>query len=119
MRFSTPLRLAILAVAVSGLSFAEEVNGILMTTMCAAGASKGGQDAAMKHERTCNLKPNCAKTGFGVVTSDNKFIGFDDAGNDIARKALEASTKKDDMKVVVTGEMDGGKLKVASLKLLD
>ena len=88
-----------------------------MTKMCSRAAVKGGQEVAAKHERTCNLKENCAKTGFGVFTADGKFIAFDDAGNSVARKALEASTRKDDMKVTVTGEIQGDSMKVADLKL--
>ena len=106
-------------VVCSGTAFAEQISGTLMTTMCAAGATKGGPDAVAKHERTCNLKPNCAKTGFGVVTADNKFLSFDESGNTQALKALQESTKKDDMKVVVEGDVHDGKITVSSLKLLE
>lgn len=106
-----------LVAGMAGAASAEELHGILMTTMCAAKAVKEGGDAAAKHERTCNLKENCAKTGFGVLTSDNKFYSFDTAGGEKARAALEESTKKDDMQVTVTGEVEGENIKVASLKL--
>jgi|SRR5579883_1655315 len=107
----------LLAGAMQAAAFADQLNGTLMTTMCAAQAAKGGPEAVAKHERTCNLKPNCAKTGFGVLTSDNKFYRFDEAGEAKALKALQESTKQDDMKVVVTGEIQGSKIVVSSLKL--
>lgn len=119
MTLSKVLRSAVFFGTLAGTAFAGEIDGILMTTMCAAKASKGGPDAAAKHERTCNLKPNCAKTGFGVLTSENKFFQFDEDGNAKALKALEESTKKDDMKVVVTGEIQGSKIIVSTLKLVD
>ena len=100
-------------------AFAEEVNGILMTSMCAAKAAKGGSEAASKQERTCNLKPDCAKTGFGVLTSESKFIQFDEGGNEKALKALQESTRKDDMQVMVTGKIQGDKIVVSTLKLAD
>lgn len=116
---SKVLRSAVLLGLMTGAAFAEQVNGILMTTMCAAKASKGGPDAASKHERTCNLKPDCAKTGFGVLTSENNFLPFDEAGNEKALKALRESTKKDDMQVTVTGKIEGSKIVVSTLKLAD
>lgn len=103
----------------AGAVSAAQVQGILITRMCAMKAAKGGPDAAAKHERTCNLKENCAKTGFGVLTSDNKFLSFDDAGNAKALQALQESTKKDDMQVTITGEVQGDTIKVATLKLAE
>ena len=117
--WATLLRCAVLVGVLAGSAFAEQVDGILMTTMCAAKASKGGPDAAAKHERTCNLKPDCSKTGFGVLTSENKFFQFDAAGNEKALKALQESTRKDDMQVVVTGKIEGSKIVVSTLKLAD
>ncbi len=117
MNWTHLLRSAALIGALAGTAFAEQIDGILMTTMCAAKAVKEGGDAAVKHERTCNLKPNCAKTGFGVLTPDNRFFQFDQAGNEKALKALQESAKKDDMKVVVTGDVQGNKIAVSNLKL--
>ncbi|HLH39961.1 MAG TPA: hypothetical protein VKX39_12495 [Bryobacteraceae bacterium] len=117
MNWTHILRAAALTGILAGTALAEQVDGILITTMCAAKAVKEGGDAAAKHERTCNLKPNCAKTGFGVLTPDNRFFQFDEAGNAKALKALQESAKKDDMKVVVTGDVQGDKIAVSSLKL--
>ena len=118
-KLSVILRYAVLLGSLAGASFAEEVNGFLMTTMCAAKTTEGGPEAASKHERTCNLKPDCAKTGFGVLTSQSKFLQFDEGGNEKAIKALQESTKKDDMQVVVTGKIQGDKIVVSTLKLVD
>lgn len=116
---SRVLRCAVLLGLLTVVAFAEQVNGILMTTMCAAKAAAGAPDAASKHERTCNLRPGCAKTGFGVLTSEKKFFRFDEAGNEKALKALQESTKKDDMQVTVTGKVDGDKIVVSTLKLAE
>ena len=70
------------AAVVSGLAgaaSAAEVSGILMDKLCSATALKGGQDAAVKHARTCNLTPNCSKSGWGVYTADGKYIALDAA----------------------------------------
>src|SRR5215471_12709617 len=96
---------------------AAQIQGVLMDKMCSMKAVKGGQSAATAHDRECALMPPCQKSGFGVFTSDNRFLTFDEAGNAQALKALQASNKKDDLKVTITGDIQGDTIKVASLKL--
>ena len=103
----------------AGAASAAEVSGILMDKLCSATALKGGQDVAVKHARTCNLTPNCSKSGWGVYTADGKYIALDSAGNAMALKALQSSTKKDDMKVTVTGDVQGDTINVTDLKLAE
>ena len=61
--------------------------------------------------------PPCQKSGYGVFTADNRSLTFDDAGNGKALAALQASRKKDNLKVKVTGDVQGDTIKVANLKL--
>jgi hypothetical protein len=101
----------------AGMASAADVQGILMDKMCSAKAVKGGQAAAIAHDRDCALMPPCQQSGYGVFTADNKYLTFDDAGNTKAIAALKKSKKKDDLKVTVTGDVNGDTIKVASLKL--
>ena len=93
------------------------LNGVLMDKMCSMKAAKEGQQAVAVHTRECALMPPCEKSGYGVVTTDNKFLAFDDAGNAKALAALKASKKKDNLRVQVTGDVQGDSIKVANLKL--
>jgi hypothetical protein len=68
------------------------------------------------HTRDCALA--CAKSGFGIVTKDQQFLKFDDAGNAKITSALKASTKKDHLRVNVKGDVEGDTLKVSSVQLL-
>ena len=68
------------------------------------------------HTRACALK--CQQSGFGVITSDKKFLKFDAKGNAEVIAALKASDKKDHLRADVTGEVEGDTLKVSSVKLL-
>lgn len=68
------------------------------------------------HTRDCALM--CAKSGFGVITSDNQYLKFDDAGNKEIIKELKASSKKDHLRVDVKGDVEGDMIKVQSVKLL-
>lgn len=68
------------------------------------------------HTRACAL--GCAASGYGVLTKDHQFLKFDAAGNAKILKALKASHEKDHLRVDVTGDVQGGTLKVTSIKLL-
>jgi len=68
------------------------------------------------HTRDCALQ--CASSGFGIVTSNQKFLKFDAAGNQKVLSELKASSKKDHLRVNVTGEVQGDTLKVSSVTLL-
>jgi hypothetical protein len=101
----------------AGALSAADIEGTLMDKMCSMKAAKEGQKAATMHTRECAMMPDCEKSGYGVFTTDNKFLAFDAAGNEQALKALKTSKKKDNLKVTVIGDVEGDTVKVASLKL--
>lgn len=68
------------------------------------------------HTRECALK--CAASGYGIITKDQKFLKFDADGNAKITEALKASSKKDHLRVDVSGDVENDTLKVASIKLL-
>lgn len=69
-----------------------------------------------EHTRDCALA--CAKSGFGIVTKDQHFLKFDAAGNTKILDELKTSSKKDHLRVNVTGDVQGDTLKVSSVSLL-
>ena len=99
----------IAAVAAAGLAFggasvlAEEhegVEGILIDAKC--GKDKN-EEAAAKHPASCALK--CADSGLGV-TKGEKWIKFDEKGQELAKKYLEEhKDDKDATKVHVAGKV--------------
>ena len=68
------------------------------------------------HTRECALK--CADSGFGIVTSNQKFLKFDAKGNEKIEAELKASSKKDHLRVNVTGKVEGDTIDVATVTLL-
>jgi hypothetical protein len=78
--------------------------------------SKKGAATADSHTRDCALM--CKDSGFGIVTADKKFLKFDADGNAKMLKQLEASDKKDHLRVNVSGDVQGDTIKVTSVKLL-
>lgn len=119
---------AALSAGFAAVASAAQVQGILIDQMCSSKAEvrivsgprlEGGMIVAEAHTRQCALMPECEKSGYGVFTYDQKFLKFDPAGNRKALAALRASKKEDDLKVEVTGEIQGDMIKVASLKLVE
>ena len=92
----------------AGLAVAETWSGTLVDVMCK------GRDLA-NHTKQCALK--CAKSGFGLVLSDSKFVKFDEAGNSKAVAALKATDKEKDLKAKVTGKMEGDLIQVESIDI--
>jgi hypothetical protein len=92
----------------SGLLSAATWTGTLMDSNCK------GKDPAT-HTKQCAM--SCAKSGFGLVGSDGKFIKFDEAGNAKALAALKATNKASDLKATVTGELKDGVIRVESVEI--
>jgi hypothetical protein len=104
-------RLAIFTAAAGLLSvaaFAETWNGTLVDVMCKDKDIAG-------HTKKCAV--GCAKSGFGLVTSDGKFVKFDEAGNAKALAALKATDKEKDLKAKVEGTLDGDIVQVSSISI--
>jgi hypothetical protein len=54
----------------------------------------------------------------GNAFKDQEFLKFDAAGNAKIAEELKASSKKDHLRVNVSGEVEGDTLKVSSVELL-
>jgi hypothetical protein len=87
---------------------AETYTGTVVDVMCK------GKDLA-GHTRECAL--GCAKSGYGLVTSDGKFVKFDEAGNAKTLAALKASKKDKDLKAKVDGKMEGDIIEVQTIEI--
>ena len=99
--------------AVPALAAAESYENVAVVDVSCSKRAAADPDS---HTRECALK--CASSGFGIVTSDQKFLKFDAAGNAKITEALKASSEKDHLRVNVEGDVQGDTLKVKSIKLL-
>lgn len=103
-----------LAVLMAAPAFGAEQtwkNVALVDNNCAAKV-KASPDS---HTKDCALK--CSDSGYAVVTEDGTVLKLDKKGNDEAIAAIKASSKPDHLRVTVVGDVDGGVLKVKSLKM--
>lgn len=111
-KFSLYMVLAAL-LAVPGVCLAATFNDVPVVDVNCSKKAAANPDA---HTRDCALQ--CAPSGFGIVTNDQKFLKFDQAGNQKVLAELKASNKKDHLRVNVTGEVQGDTLKVSSVTLM-
>ena len=93
---------------VSICAFGETLNGTLVDVMCR------GKDLS-SHTTKCAV--SCAKSGYGLVLPDGKFVKFDEGGNAKALAALKSTDKEKELKAKVSGALDGDVVKVSSLEL--
>jgi hypothetical protein len=89
-------------------AFAETWTGTLVDVMCK------GKDLS-SHPAKCAV--SCAKSGYGLVLSDGKFVKFDEGGNAKALAALKSTDKEKDLKAKVSGSLDGDMVRVSSIDL--
>lgn len=98
--------------ALPALAGAETWTNAAMVDVSCSAKAKANPDA---HTRSCALA--CAKSGYGILTSDGTFLKFDQKGNDEALAALKKTNKKDHLRVTVNGELSGDTIHVQSVKL--
>jgi hypothetical protein len=91
----------------AALAFGESFSGTVVDVMCR------GKDLA-SHTRECAVA--CAKSGFGLVTADGKFLKFNESGNARTLAALKKLAKENDLKAKVTGTVEGDVLKVEGIE---
>jgi hypothetical protein len=59
--------------------------------------------------------PNCAGSGFAVLSSEGKFYKLDDAGNKSAEELLRNTETKMGVMVAIEGTIEGDTLHVTKL----
>ncbi len=99
-------RALLLSLTLTAAAAAETFSGTVVDVMCR------GKDLA-GHTRECAV--TCAKSGYGLVTAEGKFLKFDESGNARTLAALKKLSKEKDLKAKATGTLDGDVLKVESI----
>lgn len=104
------------ALAVSAFAADTTVKGYLVDMSCArSDGQKPGFGA--KHSKDCLQMEDCAGSGYGVLTDDKKVIMFDAASNEKARKFIADMQKAKDIRVNVTGALNGSTMTVTKIEL--
>jgi hypothetical protein len=94
------------------------MKAMLVDISCATERANDLDTLRVKHTRKCLQMPECEKSGFGVLTSDNKVLRFDAAGNEQAKALIAATQQEKDLQVKVSGRLEGDVLTVKKLALV-
>ena len=104
------------AAALSSFAADTKVQGYLVDMAC--GREEGSRpDFGIKHSKMCLQMPECVQSGYGILTADKKIIAFDAAGNEQAKKFIADLKKSNDVKVTVTGSINGSSMTVSKIEL--
>lgn len=101
------MKRAVCLLALAAAAYAESFSGTVVDVMCR------GKDLA-SHTRECAV--NCAKSGYGLVTAEGKFLKFNEAGNARTLSALKKLDREKDLKAKVTGTLNGDVLNVEAIE---
>lgn len=116
MRISFKLMLATLLA--SCLLCAADLQGVIADWNCTRNMVRNGRATVLKQNRNCSLVKNYNRAAYGLITIDKKFYRLDDNGARLARELLANTPDKDNLKVIVSGDIDGDIIKVSNMSEL-
>ncbi len=108
----------VLCLALSSLSPAAEIQGVLADWKCTKKMVRDGRAQVLKQDSSCSLVPNSARKEYGLITDGKKFYHFDKEGNRRAKMLLNDSHDKDNLRVMTEGDLKGNLIKVKTMTIL-
>ena len=105
--------IAACAMLLPAFAAAEDWSNVAIVDTQCSSKVKANPDV---HTKDCALM--CAKSGFGIVDQKGNFLRFDAKGNEEATKLIKDSSKKDHLRVNVSGTRDGSTIHVQSVSML-
>ena len=108
----------VLALVFSCLAQAAEIQGVVADWNCVKGMVRNGRAKTLQHDHGCSLVKNYKREGYGVITDEKKFYRLDGRGNQQVIELLGNSPNKDNLKVLVRGDLDGNTIKVSNISIL-
>jgi hypothetical protein len=113
-----PKRFAWLALLLAWPLSGADLQGVIVDWNCAQPMVEKGRRQTFKDNRSGSMMKDYNRSAYGLITADKKYYRLDDNGNRLARQLLANTPDKDDLKVIVTGDVDGGSIKVANMSEL-
>jgi hypothetical protein len=109
---------ASLALLAAGLCCAAEIQGVLTDWNCTPDMVRNGRAKVLKERPSCSLAHDFRRSAYGLITDKKRFYQIDPQSNDSVLQILSDSPNKDNLKVVVSGEVQGNKIKVNTISIL-
>jgi hypothetical protein len=97
---------------------ATELQGVVVDWNCVKPMVRYGREKALRNNRGCSLMKNYDRAAYGLITDAKKFYRLEDPGNAKVKELLKNTPDKDNLKVVVNGDIVGETLKVGTISFL-
>jgi hypothetical protein len=112
------LTLLFLTLSATSVLPATDLQGVIADWNCTQDMVQHGREQVLKQNRSCSMMKNYNRVAYGLITQNKQYYRLDDNGNRLARELLGKTPDKDNLKVVVSGDIDGDTLKVTNMSLL-
>jgi hypothetical protein len=112
------LSLAGLALLLTGISCAAELQGVITDWNCTENMVRNGRAQVLKQNRGCSLVKNWRRAVYGLITDGKQFYKIDPQSNDRVIQLLSDSPDKDNLRVVISGDLEGNTIKINTISIL-
>lgn len=107
-----------LLLGLSGMMAAAEMQGVVSDWNCVKAMVRNGRENTLRNDRKCSLIKSYKRAGYGLITDEKKFYKLEDPGNAKIPQLLKDTRDRDNLHVIVTGEIQGGAIKVVNISEL-
>jgi hypothetical protein len=107
-----------LLLVMAATSRAAEIQGVVADWNCTENMVRMGREKTLRQNRACSLMKDFKRAAYGLITDDKKFYKLDDPGNQRIIELLANTPDKDNLKVVVSGDIQGNSIKVSNITML-
>ncbi len=107
-----------LAFLLAGISCGAELQGVLTDWNCTRDMVRQGRERVLKKRQSCSLAKDFRRSAYGLITDDKKFYMIDPKDNSRVITVLSDSPNKDNLKVVISGDLQGNTLKINTISIL-
>lgn len=118
MSFRTILLAAALGVAGTAGAAAADFQGVLADWTCVKAMVHDGRARTLKRDSSCSLDKNYSRAAYGLITDDKHYFKLDDAGRAWALKLLKDTGDKNNLHVIVSGDLDSDTIRVHTMSEL-
>ena len=109
---------ASLTLLLAGISFAVDLQGVITDWNCTQDMVQHGRERVLKQRRSCSLAKDVHRSVYGLITDDKKFYKIDPASNGRVLQILGNSPDKDNLRVVISGDLQGDTIKINNISIL-
>jgi hypothetical protein len=105
------------AVQVFAQAVPQTVSGYLVDVMCSTKHASEGAAFGATHDKSCLLMEACVKSGYSIMTTDNRVLKFDPKGNETALALINRTNREGNWRINVTGTVTNDTIAVTNIVL--